>query len=89
MLHTVYILYSADIDKFYIGRTSDDIHQRIRRHLSDHHGYTSRAKDWKLAYIESFDNKTDAVKRESEIKSWKSRQRLAQLIGAKNRESRP
>ena len=83
MSHTVYILYSAQIDKFYIGRTSDDLDQRIRRHLSDHHGFTARAKDWVLAYTETFAHKAEAVKRESEIKSWKSRKRLAILIGHK------
>ena len=80
MTTTVYILYSREADKYYIGCTEDTITERLRRHLSNHRGFTSRAKDWALVYSEIFDTRTEAVKRERELKSWKSRSRIKELI---------
>ena len=48
MTTTVYILYSREADKYYIGCTEDTITERLRRHLSNHRGFTSRAKDWAI-----------------------------------------
>ena len=81
MPYTVYILHSQTLNKFYIGHTSDLIEERVRRHLTDHDGFTSKAKDWKLVYQEIFSEKSSAGKQESEIKSWKSSIRIKALIG--------
>ena len=78
MSFIVYILY--DIDRYYIGYTSDEIEERLRRHLSDHFGFTTRSKEWKVVYKENFNNKADAVKREKEIKNWKSKKRIELLL---------
>ena len=51
-LHYVYILYSTSIDSYYIG-VSGDIEKRLKKHLSNHKGYTSRAKDWEVKYTEN------------------------------------
>jgi len=80
MTYTVYILYAPDIDNYYIGYTSDEMEERLRRHLSNHFSFTSRSKQWKIVYKGTFDNKTDAMKREREIKNWKSRKRIEQLL---------
>ena len=80
MTATVYILYSSKSDKYYIGCTTDTISERLRRHLSNHRGFTSRAKDWLLVYSEVFDKKMDALKRERELKGWKSKNRIGELI---------
>ena len=80
MAATVYILYSPNSDKYYIGCTTDTISERLRRHLSNHKGFTSRAKDWLLVYSEAFDTKTEALIREGELKSWKSKDRIRELI---------
>ena len=75
-----YILYSKSIDKFYIGHTSDDLDERIRRHNTNHNGFTGRANDWKLVYKEEFYQKSIARKRETQVKSWKSRNKIQELI---------
>ncbi len=80
MPFTVYILYSTLKDTYYIGFTGDEIQQRLRKHNSNHKGFTGRTNDWKIVYVESFINKSDAMKREVEIKLWKSRKRVEQLI---------
>jgi putative endonuclease len=77
---SVYILFSASIDKFYVGSTEMEIDQSLRRHLSDHKGFTAKAKDWIVVYTEVFPNISDARKRELQIKKWKSRIRIEKLI---------
>ncbi len=76
----VYILHSQSLDKFYIGHTCEDINERLRKHLSDHKGFTSKAKDWKVVYLEQYDTKSLAYERERTIKSWKSKNRIQKLI---------
>jgi len=80
MTAIVYILYSCEADKYYIGSTTDKVSERLRRHLSNHGGLTSRAKDWILVYSEIFATKTEALKREKELKGWKNRDRIKELI---------
>ena len=75
-----YILYSETIDKFYIGHTCENIDERLRKHLSNHKGFTANIKDWKIIYYETFENKSLAYKRELEIKSWKSKTKIKKLI---------
>ena len=48
----VYILYSSSRDKFYIGWTSDNIEEKIRRHNSNHKGFTGLCSDWELKHLE-------------------------------------
>jgi putative endonuclease len=79
MFHA-YILYSATLDKFYIGHTGDELHARLRKHLSDHDGYTAKAKDWVFAWSCEFESKNLAYAMERTIKGWKSRKKIQQLI---------
>ena len=76
----VYILYSKFIDNYYVGFTSMSIEERLRRHLCTHKGFTGRAKDWDVVYFESYEIKKDAILREQEIKKWKSKSKLVELI---------
>ena len=85
-MYTTYILYSAFKDRYYIGFTGDDIEQRIRRHNSNHHGFTGKTGDWKLVYLETYQEKEIAAKREKEIKAWKSRKMIQKLIGSAGSE---
>ncbi len=75
-----YILYSETLDKFYIGQTCENLDERLRKHLSNHKGFTAKIKDWKIVYFETHENKSVACKRELEIKSWKSKTKIKKLI---------
>lgn len=77
---SVYILYSAKLDKYYTGSTSITFAGRLRRHLSSHKGFTGKASDWKVVFSEIYEDKLSALKREKEIKSWKSRKKIEQLL---------
>ncbi len=80
MLATFYILFSQSADKYYIGHTTDHIEERLRKHLTNHDGFTGKFKDWKVVLTESYDSKENAYKREREVKHWKSRKRIEKLI---------
>lgn len=82
MQYLVYIIYSQRIDKYYVGYTSQNIGERIRKHNSNHKGFTGKANDWILVYQELFEYKTQALGREKQIKSWKSRVKIKELIDA-------
>lgn len=75
-----YILHSKSLDKYYIGHSCEDLQERLRKHLSNHKGFTSKAKDWVIVYHESYNSKSEAYKRELEIKAWKSKSRIYELI---------
>ncbi|WP_226063517.1 GIY-YIG nuclease family protein [Kaistella polysaccharea] len=75
----LYILYSENIDSYYVG-VSANVEERLKRHLSNHKGYTAKTKDWIIIYTEIFDTKTEALRREIEIKNWKSKIMIEKLI---------
>ena len=76
----VYIIYSVSIDKYYIGYTND-VSVRLEKHNQHHRGFTGRANDLELKYKEGYIEKGEAIKRELEIKRWKSRKRIEHLLG--------
>ena len=75
----VYIIYSSTKNKFYIGFTSD-IKERIIRHNQKSKGFTGSTNDWKIVYTETYLTKSEALTREKQIKSWKSRIKIQELI---------
>jgi putative endonuclease len=75
----VYILFSEALNKYYIG-SSRDINIRLEKHLHSNKGFTSKAKDWVLVYSEEFKTRTEATRREQQIKKWKSRIMIEKLF---------
>ena len=80
MTYFVYILFSEQRDKYYIGFTSDTLENRLRKHNSNHKGFTGKTGDWSLYYSEMHDTKEAAYKREREVKAWKSRKKIEALM---------
>ena len=79
-----YIIYSESIRKFYTGFT-DNLNRRLERHNSGWGKFTSSGIPWRLVYFERFTSKTEAIKRENEIKKKKSRKYIESLINAGGR----
>ena len=75
----VYIIYSAFLDRYYVGSTAN-IEDRLFRHKNSGSKSTKSASDWELVYSEEFDTRSEAVMREREIKGKKSRKYLEALI---------
>ncbi|HWK99977.1 MAG TPA: GIY-YIG nuclease family protein [Parapedobacter sp.] len=78
-MHYLYIIYSTKRDRYYVG-SCRDIPERLRRHNSNHRGFTGSASDWELVYHEIYASKPAVMFREREIKSWKSRKRIEWLV---------
>ena len=78
------------LDTFYIG-SSENPQERLRKHLANHNGFTAKVKDWVICYTESFISKAQALKREKQLKRWKNKTRIRQLISISEAEraSRP
>ncbi|MCE1200464.1 MAG: GIY-YIG nuclease family protein [Marinilabiliales bacterium] len=75
-----YILFSEKLNKFYIGATHAEPAERLKKHLTDHDGFTAKAKDWRIVFSHEFSNYSDALALEKKIKSWKSRKRIESFI---------
>ena len=76
----IYILYSCVKNKYYVGYTRNELKERIRKHNTNHKGFTGKVSDWILVYTEMCNNKNEAMRRESQIKSWKSSIIIEKLI---------
>jgi len=79
-MYYVYILYSKTIDRFYTGQT-DDVGDRFLRHNQGRSKATKPGVPWVLVHVEAFRSRSSAVKRESEIKSKKSREYIIRMTG--------
>ncbi|MBU2447512.1 MAG: GIY-YIG nuclease family protein [Bacteroidetes bacterium] len=80
----VYIIYSKSLNRHYIGYT-EDLEWRLERHNSAWGRYTCKGIPWELVYYEKFAAKTEAIKREREIKKKKSKKYIEKLIHAGGR----
>ena len=75
----VYILRSMTTGRYDIASTTD-LERRVLEHNSGHTRSTRGRGPWHLIYIEEFGTKAEASERESQLKSWKSRRSIEQLL---------
>ena len=68
-----YILFSPSTGKTYTGMTSDLITRFNFHNFKSTKGFTTRYRLWMVVFVEFFDSKKDALKREKELKSGKGR----------------
>ncbi len=73
-MFTVYVLYSDKFNKLYIGFTSDLEKRFLSHNKLGTKGYTIKYRPWKIIHTEIFDNKTEAMKREKQLKQGKGRE---------------
>jgi len=78
-MFTVYILYSATIDVYYVGSTQN-LSDRLQRHNTGRSTYTKRGMPWKLVYQNQYLTKSEAYQAELYIKSQKSRKYIENLL---------
>jgi putative endonuclease len=75
----VYILQSLKDFSFYTGQC-DDPDRRMSKHFDGMSKYTSAKRPLRLVYFEVFASRSEALKREKEIKKKKSRKYIQCLI---------
>jgi putative endonuclease len=68
-----YVLYSSKHNKIYIGYTSDLEIRIISHNEKATRGFTIKYRPWKIVHTESFMTKSEAMKREKELKSARGR----------------
>ncbi len=65
----VYILFSEKHQRIYIGYTSSLIQRYYSHNFLSKKGYTIRYRPWKVIFVEFYNSKTDAMRREKWLKS--------------------
>ena len=81
-MFTVYVLYSKDYNKIYIGFTFN-LEQRLLSHNElGKKGWTINFRPWQLIHTEVFQLKSDAMKREKQLKTATGRNFIWSLIKA-------
>ena len=78
-MYFVYIIQSLKDRKYYIGSTSN-IELRLKFHNSGRQRSTKHRIPFVLVYSESFQNRSEAEKREKQIKSYKGGEAFKKLL---------
>jgi len=81
MSYKVYILFSKKLDKYYTG-SCEDTSVRLNDHNTGRAISTKSGSPWVLKYFEEYSTRSEAMKRENEIKKKKSRKYIEWLIGS-------
>ena len=79
MTYTVYVLFSEEHQKIYIGYTSNLI-QRFKSHQLLGKDWTARFRPWIVIYCEYFTDKSDAQRREIKLKQYRQRLKIHEQI---------
>ena len=78
-MHFVYVLQSLTDKTYYIGSTQN-LNQRLVDHNTGKSRYTKRKIPWVIIHSEEYATKTEALKREKQIKNWKNIRAIEHLI---------
>jgi putative endonuclease len=81
MAYWVYILQSDRDGSFYIGYAAD-LAERLRRHNEGRSSYSKAKIPWRAVYQEEYLTRSEAMKRERELKGKKSRAYIEELVRA-------
>ncbi len=76
----VYILFSEDYGKTYVGFTSNLIERFKSHNYLSKKGYKIKFRPWQVIYVEFFTTKSEALKREKLLKSGKGREFIKEII---------
>lgn len=87
MLYTVYVLFSEEHQKIYIGYTSNLL-QRFKSHQFLGRDWTAKYRPWSVIYCENFSEKSDAKKRENQLKQYRNRLKIHTQINHKSFQNR-
>ena len=77
----VYIIKSLRFNKYYIGYTGN-IKKRLNYHNKGSNQSTKTYRPYKLIYLEKYNTKTEAIKREKQIKKYKGGKAFKLLINS-------
>jgi putative endonuclease len=78
-MYYVYVLKSLKDNNLYIGQTSD-LEKRIDEHNSGICKSTKARIPFKIVHSETYETRSEAMKREKELKSGKGRKYIRELL---------
>ena len=78
-MYKVYILKSQKYSRYYIGHT-EDLVTRLKLHNKGLVKSTKKFVPWELIYMENYDIRQDAYRREMQIKRYKGGRAFKELI---------
>ena len=76
----VYILFSEEHNKTYVGFTSNLIERFKSHNYLSKKGYTIKFRPWTVIFVEFFTTKSEALKREKLFKTGKGRELIKEII---------
>uniref|UniRef100_A0A832DFW2 GIY-YIG nuclease family protein n=1 Tax=Ignavibacterium album TaxID=591197 RepID=A0A832DFW2_9BACT len=79
MRYFVYILYSKEHNKTYVGY-SNNLERRLKEHNSGKSEYTKKYLPWKIVYTEEYESEIDARHKEKYYKSAAGRRKIKKII---------
>lgn len=79
LMYYVYIIKSVTTGRFYVGSTSR-VGLRVEYHNKGWSRATKGRRPWVLVHTEKYEDKSTGLKREREIKTWKSSKLIESLI---------
>ncbi|HEY9170567.1 MAG TPA: GIY-YIG nuclease family protein [Lutibacter sp.] len=74
-----FVLYSKNYNKIYIGFTSNLI-SRFLSHNQFGNGFTAKYRPWEVIYMEVFFTKKESMLREKELKSFRGREFIRNIV---------
>ena len=78
-MYYLYVLLSGVAPKTYTGITNDP-KRRLMQHNRGYHFYTKRFIPWKIVFLEKFNDRIEARKREKYLKSAAGRKWLRKNV---------
>jgi len=81
MAHFVYIIKSLKDNRYYIGETAD-IDRRLFEHNEGWVKSTRHRRPFILVHFEKLDSRTEALKREKQIKAYKGGEAFKNLLSS-------
>jgi putative endonuclease len=78
-MYFIYVLQSVKDGKYYIGQTNN-LNERLLRHNSGQVTSTKNRRPFKIIYRETFENRSESIFREKQIKAMKGGNKFRELI---------
>ncbi|MBS1625333.1 MAG: GIY-YIG nuclease family protein [Bacteroidetes bacterium] len=83
-MYIVYILYSGQYDKTYVGFSSNVEQRLISHNHPQNKGYTKRFQPWEIVYTEICETKSEAMQREKFFKTGEGREEIQAILSRLN-----
>ena len=77
------MLYTPRVLTRYIGYTADLVNRILSHNELGTNGYTLKYRPWVIVHTDEFETKTEAIKRERQLKSAKGRVFIRHIIKEK------